>query len=153
VPSIGKFLVMILYLAVALASLIYGLTNANIGLPSPPAPGQAFATVFVQDTAANPTLTAYIYTDEPWKDYLTVEAPKHAKWLVVMQCPSARPARHPIYLTTEAVPQAQAQAASSPAVTVQAGEGSSPRHVYPRCFSLRLPASQLRESKASPCLR
>jgi len=133
-PSGGKLIVMALYLGVAVASFIYGWHYAQVGFTSPPAAGQAYAAVFVQDAAASPTLTAYIDTDAPWKDYLTVEAPRHARWLVVTQCPSVQQSvKHPIYLTTEAAPQAQAP--SSPAVTVQEGEGSPPRPIYLRCFS------------------
>jgi len=132
----GKLIVMAFYFTVAVASFFWGLHNARIGLPSPPASGQAYATVFVQDATASPTLWAYIDTDAPWKDYLTVEAPKHAKWLVVIQCPSVRQSGgHPVALATEAAPQAQAEAPSSPDVTVQQGEGSPRGHVYLRCFS------------------
>lgn len=135
-PSGGKLIVMALYFAVAVASFVYGWHYAQVGFTSPPAAGQAYATVFVQDAAASPTLWAYIDTNAPSEDYLKVEAPKHAKWLVVIQCPSGRQSvRHPLYLTTEAAPQALAQAPSSPTVTVQEGEGSSLRPVYLRCFS------------------
>jgi len=144
-PSGGRLVVMALYLGVAVASFLYGWHYAQVGFTSPPTAGQAYATVFVQNAAATPTLWANIDTTAPWADYLEVKAPKHAKWLVVIQCPPGRQsARRPIYLTTEAPPQALAQAPSSPTVTVRVGEGSSPGHIDLNCFS------SLRPGQAAP---